>query len=416
MTAIRKALAMLAGVTVACLVMVLMPGEARAVTPGDGSRLSVNGGTNNMVNNGTIVGTGELTVGGGSASFDAATDTLTLTNYVGGPIKAERIDLNIVLSGASVITASDFSGGISLGSSGNLSISGGGSLIVNQSSTDGFGLSWGIYVNGSFEMAEDCTITINVDGDTDQNIGLFANGADINGGTLIIKVANSSARGTGIDGYNGGVVIDGGKVNIDVACDDVIDSTGINTYASITIVPDSGAELTIDANGGSALVFGGSLNASGALILEGTDAAYPDEAEASDLNGAGTRAYVYIKAADPVGDDPDHQRAARDKKKEVAVPVVAVLYDAAKTGDAFTFKIILMNGRNNMAGTTVKVSLNEKYTTTVTIGQDGVCLGTIDAPGFAGNIANFSTQPNAPGAGSVTTVYTIYSTGEVVRR
>ncbi len=69
-----------------------------------------------------------------------------------------------------------------------------------------------------------------------------------------------------------------------------------------------------------------------------------------------------------------------------------------------------------MAGATVTVQLNEKYKTTVTIGEDGIGEGTIEAPGYAAaDTAHFSTRPNVPGGVSVGTAYRIYSDGRVVR-
>ncbi len=97
-------------------------------------------------------------------------------------------------------------------------------------------------------------------------------------------------------------------------------------------------------------------------------------------------------------------------------PAVAILYDVEKSGDAFTFKTIIANANTDTAGVTVTVRLNEKFETAVTIGEDGIGRGILAASGFSGNTANVSARPNMPGAASVTTVYQIYGTGEVVRR
>ncbi len=98
-------------------------------------------------------------------------------------------------------------------------------------------------------------------------------------------------------------------------------------------------------------------------------------------------------------------------------PIVPVLYDITKTGDTFSFKVIIANGRGNMAGAAAEVKLNEKYTTSVTIGEDGIGYGTIEAPGFTGGVANFSARVFGKGAGySVTTPMVVYSDGRVVRK
>ncbi len=104
------------------------------------------------------------------------------------------------------------------------------------------------------------------------------------------------------------------------------------------------------------------------------------------------------------------------KSDDSPTPIVPVLYDFVKTGDSFSFKVIVANAPTNLAGSTVTVRLNEKYSTTVTIGQDGVGFGVIEAPAFSGSIANFSARVNAPGAVNVTTPMVIYSDGRVVRK
>ncbi len=306
---------------------------------------------------------------GGGATFNPVTRELTLDGYGGGQIVAANMDVNIVLVGDNnnVSHTVDAEPVIQL-SEGNLTISGSGTLNIG-------------HVGG-----------------VDNPAGIGVNNGDVNidGGTVNITVGPNTDMGVGI--------LTDGDVNIDV---------------------NNGAKLTIDMAAGAEThaigIFGGEITIIGTPIIKAGESAataqvigaLPDDAVIPpDESGA---AY-YFSIEPTFAAAPAQQRAASDAKKSTPPPVVAVLYDAAKTGDAFTFKIILMNGRNNMAGTTVTVKLNEKYATTVTIGQDGVGHGTIEAPGFSGNIANFSTQPHAPGAGSVTTAYIVYSTGEVVRR
>ncbi len=96
-------------------------------------------------------------------------------------------------------------------------------------------------------------------------------------------------------------------------------------------------------------------------------------------------------------------------------PIVGVLYDMQKSGDIFTFKVIIANAGTNMAGATVTVQLNEEYSTTVTIGEDGIGHGTLEARGFTGNIANFHARANVKGGSGVMTTYLVYSDGRVVR-
>ncbi len=130
-----------------------------------------------------------------------------------------------------------------------------------------------------------------------------------------------------------------------------------------------------------------------------------------------------IPGGDPPPDDPPAPDAPiapasrpRATTKFSRTPIVAILRDIEKSGDAFTFKTYIANGKDNMAGKTVTVSLNEKYFTTVTIGGDGFGSGRIEAPGYAFNTANFGARPNVPGGVSVGTPYVIYGDGRVVRR
>ncbi len=103
-------------------------------------------------------------------------------------------------------------------------------------------------------------------------------------------------------------------------------------------------------------------------------------------------------------------------KPDLPPPIVGILSDVQKSGDTFSFKVYIANASGNMPGATVTVRLNEKYSTTVTIGEDGVGFGTIEAPGYAWDTIHISTRPNMPGAASVGTAYQIYSDGRIVRR
>ncbi len=102
------------------------------------------------------------------------------------------------------------------------------------------------------------------------------------------------------------------------------------------------------------------------------------------------------------------------KKEADVAPVIPVLYDVFKSGDTFTFKTIITNAQGPMIGSTVTIRLNEKYSTSVTIGQDGIGHGTLEAPGFIGATAAFNLRVN--GVSQATNqLMTIQSTGKVVR-
>ncbi len=69
-----------------------------------------------------------------------------------------------------------------------------------------------------------------------------------------------------------------------------------------------------------------------------------------------------------------------------------------------------------MAGKELIVRLNEKYSTTVTLGEDGIGHGTLETPDFTGNFANFHARPNIQGVFGVTTPMLVTSDGRVVRK
>ncbi len=122
--------------------------------------------------------------------------------------------------------------------------------------------------------------------------------------------------------------------------------------------------------------------------------------------------FVFVDATD--SDSGSGASASRARERGPA-PIVPMLYDVFKTGDSFSFKAVIANGPGNMAGATVSVTLNERYSTTVTIGQDGVGLGTISAPGFSGGTAVFTVKVNGAGV-SVNQQMAVYSDGRVVRK
>ncbi len=128
------------------------------------------------------------------------------------------------------------------------------------------------------------------------------------------------------------------------------------------------------------------------------------------MPGQGVFAFVNLPAAPAAASTP----LLIPRAKEPSTPIVPVLYDVFKSGDTFTFKTIITNATGPMAGASVTIKLNDKYSTTVTIGQDGVGNGTITAPGFTGTIAAFHGRVNGL-PHSVNQLMTIHSTGQVVR-
>ncbi len=135
------------------------------------------------------------------------------------------------------------------------------------------------------------------------------------------------------------------------------------------------------------------------------------------LNGDGTCTFIIDRFSVFVFANMTESAAAAARKSAHLPPVVPIIYDVVKTGDEFTFKTIIANGygTGSMAGATATITLNDKYSTVVTIGQDGIGRGTISAPGFAGSMAAFSGRVNGSSGGVVNQFMTVRSDGTVVR-
>ncbi len=328
-------------------------------------------GDDDMITSGNVVNASVDGSGGGTGStavYNRFTNTLTLTNYNGGPITTGGMNLNIVLVGDNTVTY------------------------------DGVGSV--IFIDGPLKISGAGTLNIVHEGNDGSVVGITANG-DVN--------------------------IDSGTVNLDIGLSTGSTCTGIDaTGDTISINAANGANLTINLEGGTEAwaLRCADLNVIGSAIQkEGKT-----EAEAEVVNevtygnfgnhGAGKSFFLSIISTGGGGgsDQPGQQGATEKPKKETPTPIVAVLYDVQKTGDAFSFKTIIANARGSLPGATVTVKLNDSYSATVTIGEDGIGFGTIEAPGYAWNIANFYTRPNVQGAAGVASAYDIYSTGECVRR
>ncbi len=102
-------------------------------------------------------------------------------------------------------------------------------------------------------------------------------------------------------------------------------------------------------------------------------------------------------------------------RKRTAAPIVPVIYDAYKTGDSFNFKVVIANADGPMIGAKTTIKVNDKYSTTVTIGQDGVGHGTLEAPNFSGTFVSFSGQVNGVSSGVANQHMLLTTTGKVIR-
>lgn len=194
-----------------------------------------------LISGGSVVNGGSVSGGSGTAVFSTATNTLTLTNYTGGAIVSDRMVVNLVLEGTNVIDLSGSSGTscITMTTSGNLNISGSGSLKA-----------------------------------VSQNVAAFKtnnNGVDIQGGTLEIIANNAN---NAIDAGTGGA-------------------------ASITIngnaVTFSASASTNASGGGLGAIRAYSLNVTGspALIMEGDSAASTTVSQLTFASNV-TKKHVYV--------------------------------------------------------------------------------------------------------------------------
>ncbi len=234
-------------------------------------------------------------------------------------------------------------------------------------------------------IINDANVNITIVGNGGDAIGIDteASAAQINGGSLIIIIQDGTEDAVGIRSGNG-VNISGGSVYIDIGKTSG-SGTGIDTSGGSGTINFGGADYDIQVANGKEFDIG-----QGMLIVDGV-------VIAGGYRGGGVKSY-------------------KAREKDSPTPIVAVLYDVEKAGDAFTFKTIIANANGSLPGSTVRVTLNEKHSTTVTVAEDGVGYGTLEAPGFAGEIANFHTRPNVRGAAGVATPFVVYSTGDVARR
>ncbi len=273
----------------------------------------------------------------------------------------------------------------------------------------------GISATGDLTITGDSGVSLTSTGGPGQ-AGITLNRTLTIDGELTVNAVGGDAStgnaGRGI--FNTGNLIIGGGATVNATGGDSSDNNhdpgyGVSSGGSVHVING-----TLNAQGGTGP--NGNADAlAGSLVYVNGEQLINDDLD--DLSG--NKVTLTTKQAEPEQAEPEVAEPAPapapKPKPDLPPPIVAVLYDVTKTGDAFSFKTIIANGKGNMAGATVTVQLNEKYKTTVTIGEDGIGEGTIEAPGYAWDTANFSTRPNVPGGVSVGTAYRIYGDGRVVR-
>ncbi len=391
----------------------------------DGTRIVVANGATAVI---TLSGV-NIDLRPSRCAFDMTGATVTLT----------LIGDNTLISGQNMA-------GLQVPSGAELTINGPGNL-------EAYGGSNGAGIGGGVNSAGG-SITIN-GGDIKATGGSdgagIGGGGDGEGGTIKITggtvEANGTGNGAGIGGgrsdSGGDIEISGGHVTAKGDSNNVSGGGGAGVGggggdgpapagASGDISITGSAYVT--ATGGKGVVFGGggagigggggnesdtggaveSIRIDNLSNVQATGGAGGYPGAAIGTGGGGARGN--FPAVDWVPPAPAQQDAPVKPKKDAPPPIVAVLYDVQKTGDAFSFKTIIANASSSLPGATVTVKLNDSYSATVTIGADGIGRGAIEAPGYSWNIANFYTRPNVQGAAGAASAYDIYTTGECVRR
>lgn len=203
------------------LLVGLMPATAFAenlnnynfATATNNQELWVNGIDISAVENNTIA------CGGGTAVYNKATATLTLTNatitkgYNGkgiaknGDISSDNI-LNISLVGENYITTSDVQIDTGVSSMGRVNISGNGSLNITTSTNSPSYRTCGIYAWSGLTIT-DPTITVN---DTSTLTDYKGSAIDVNGSLSAFSATNATIN---IDGYEMGINVPSGDITVD---------------------------------------------------------------------------------------------------------------------------------------------------------------------------------------------------------
>ncbi len=398
---------------------------------GDGTGNALINGSDSGKSSGTITtGDADNTISGDGSGYSVEFTHSDASVEVDGDTEVGGISAtgSLTITGDSddSLTSTGGAGqaGIGVSQGGDLTIEG--ELTVTAMGGDE---TSGVAGNGieAWDMTIDDGATVNATGgDTSTGFagnGIFANNMTIDGGATVTATGGDASDGRAGDGIavGPGLTIDGGAtVNATGGDSDNVSGSGVSADNLVNVV-----DGTLSAEGGTGSNGDGkAIDVLSGVIVNGkvqnrddygrknvTLTTKPADPEPEP------KPEPEPEPADPEPAEPEAAPApASNPQPDNPPPIVAVLYDVAKTGDTFSFKTYIANGEGSMAGATVTVQLNETYETTVTIGGDGIGHGAIEAPGYAADTARFTARPNVPGGVSATTVYDIYSTGEVVRR
>ena len=180
----------------------------------------------------------------GTAIYDETSGTLTLNNYHGSSIEILLdTDLTIILKGENVITAGEDECGIITFLSGGITITGDGSLQINNGEE-------GLSIQSSKLQIDSGNITIT--DATKTGISVFGD-LIINGGNIVINHTGEDKIPIGIMSMNK-IIINGGNIKIDA------DEMGIYTYYDYTKINDGKVIVNADHVG---ILAGGLLSIQG---------------------------------------------------------------------------------------------------------------------------------------------------------
>lgn len=219
-----------------------------------GPEISINNGAENL-----YVSSGSQSSADGAANYDASTNTLTLNNFNGSNIVISGLnDINVSLVGENTLDMNTTSNTIPEGITATdsaLTVTGTGSLTVNQPNLPGFAASASIIKAGSITIdSATLNLTANskscLSSTTSSNVSLADGGITINSGTLTLA-CNTAMQSEDI-------TINGGSLTVDGKLSSVV------TISKNLTVNDG--KLTINAESlglGSAMTFYGSVKING---------------------------------------------------------------------------------------------------------------------------------------------------------
>lgn len=213
----------------------------------------------------------------------------------------------------------------------------------------------------------------------------------------IFSLADTRGSNTPLVYAHSGTITIGGNVSADYGA-------GVGTDFDGTVIIDGEIIIPI---GNDYIILGANTTTPPLVIKQKSDGVpstvkpgYLEYIEGPNLG------VVYVRIA---------SATARASKEESPLLPTPVIYDIVKSGDSFTFKAIIANARGSQAGRTMLVSLNGKYSTTVTLDDKGFGNGTLNAKDFGSGTAIFAARLTGSPSNSVAWPMFVTSSGKVTK-